>query len=98
MRAAAAPFAAACWLSLLALPVPLLPRHGVTLGIALAGPYALILFILAVVLFIRGQVARGLITLLLGAALAFWLHGGTLLTFILLHQRGIEVPWLPFGA
>lgn len=86
----AAPFRAACWLCALAAAVPFLPTDlAVVAGLIGAQILGIILLVLAIVLFVRGAVARGILTLVLGSLACAWLVAGP--AFLLLLAAGADL-------
>lgn len=92
--AKSAPFTAACWLTFLAAILPLVPLRGMRIGIASAEIFALIMVVLAIVLFVRAAVMRGIVTILFAGLGTLWLHGGAIFAVIALHDAGIDMPWI----
>lgn len=93
-RAKAAPWSAVVALTLLCLPLPFIPYVGGLMGFAVVGVIDLIFLVLAIVLFVRGAVARGIITLLLAAMLSLWLGGiGFLVLDWLIKNHHVNYPW-----
>ncbi len=84
-----APFAAVCWLCLIGIAVPFIPRIGYPLAALGAPLLPVIVFILALVLLVRGAVMRGLVSLLFGALTTFWLSGGAILAKLYAQKSGL---------
>lgn len=93
-RAKTAPFTAACWLSFLALLVPFTPWVGPFLGYFGVETYGLIMLVLTLVLFVRGAVMRGLLTLALTLVCGLWMAiGGYAVLNWLVVNHHIRWPW-----
>lgn len=96
-RATEATWSAACWLSILAVIAPLVPVVGVAVSAAGAEIFAIIMLVIAIVLFVRGAVMRGIVTILLTFALCLWLKGGAIAVLLFLNRNyDFKLPWPVF--
>ena len=92
-RATAGTWRAACWLMFLAAIGPFLPFVGFRAAAAGVEIFAVLMLVLAAVLFIRGAVGRGVLTIICTSILCLWLGGGALMTLIIAKKTwGFNVP------
>lgn len=92
-RATAGTWRAACWLMFLAAVGPFLPFVGFRAAAAGVEIFAVLMLVLAAVLFIRGAVGRGVLTIIGTSILCLWLGGGALMGLIVAKKAwGFDIP------